>query len=423
MSINNTVTTYASRLRGFDREKQYRPIIPRNSFTFFMEFGFNEDVVNNLNYDSGQFENLKASFEKLKDRNSIYVKAFTKPAYEFDTEKLYAYNTPYNLKKRLNYTDVTLTFYDDTNSVVRNFLEFYRIYNVNTVSGKSVGNNSVDNISGYNATKNYNLAKKYPPNSPNFDNFQSIGLRTHSASSSNVLDYIILYDLGTNRDYVQVYTLFNPIIKSVDTTQLDYADGEGSQEVTVTLEYTYYSYNGNVNAQELHNGEDFFIRHLDQKDFRESNNLVGEKGSRGFFDRFLPEGVQEFLSNTGIDPSDLVQAVQASIQGGELNFSDLRRNLFETVASGTPIQNIRNVVTNIRLIEQAFEQGRFTDILPLLGEGLQQLELGGIDLRNLRDLDGVSFSEIIEAARDTISEEVSDTLTWLDLHPNPKRIG
>tara|TARA_B100000745_G_C20146537_1_gene393178 strand:- start:798 stop:1970 length:1173 start_codon:yes stop_codon:yes gene_type:complete len=390
VSVNSFTTTYAQNLRGFDREKSFIPVVPRNSFSFFIEFGFNEEAVGD--------SKLQWVRDSIQVGNSAYVKSFTKPSYQIEIEKIRAYNKPYHLKKRIEYKELSLVLYDDNRSVSRDFVELYRNYYGQTGNPSPTGT-SPEDVSN-------------PVATPRSSGGENMGLKTRTNADRNLLNYIRIYDLGTDPTNVQIYTIFNPVITGIDSSALDYTDGEGMQEITVTLDYTYYDYSGNNNAFDMHYEEAFFADHLNKNEIDlkrvEKKISFDDEGLFGIFD-----GVRDTLQGLGIDPGDLVQSVQRSIQGGELNLSDLRRNVFQTLAEGTPIQNIRNVIRNVRLIEQALYQGRFTDIVPLVGGGLGQL----------RNFDPFGYDEIAKGIRATIDTEVSQNVTWLQRHLNPKVRG
>lgn len=401
MSINDHVSTYAQILRGFDREKgesdrHHYPNVPRNAFTFFVEFGFNEAATNELN---AQFQE---TIKVMKEGNSAYVKAFTKPSYTFETEKIRSYNQNYILKKKIEFNDVTMTLFDDSRSVSRNLVEAFRF--AHSVTGNPF--KSSRDFAGEDISRSTLL--------PTTGDNKEFGLKMKRDSDRNLFDYIRIYDLGTDRRNVQIYTLYKPMIKSIDATQLDYSDGDGLQEINVEIEYIYYDYSGNNNSIDLDTGFGFFKKHI-HGDLEPNPRFFADE-ELGIEEPEFLRGLRDTLESNGIDPGRLIQSVQNSIQGGRLNLNDLRRNLFETLAEGTPIQNIRNVVRNVRLIEQAFEQGRFLDIVPLLGENIGQLG-------PLSNADTFGLGEIRDGITNTIRSEVSDNIKWITRHANPKRTG
>jgi hypothetical protein len=389
---------YAYELRGFDGSSQARPSVPRPNFTFFVEFGFN-----------GNLENAEVLDKKFNRGNSIFVKSFTKPGFAFNTETLRSYNTQYHLKTKKEYVDVQLTLYDDSRSQARSLINGYRDHYHSQNYGTADANIEGDNISTASNLQNQSLAEGISQNPSEY----SWGLRLNDVSTAKYLSHIKLIDLGTDPDAVQVYKLYDPIIKTVDNVTLDYTDGSGMQEISITLAYKYfdtYEYN---NSQELHNTDGLFETALNKAVIEDTRRVNYDEKVLKKFDSILPDSVNDFLNGIGVTPGELIQAVQNSIQGGELNLDDLRRNVFETVASGTPIQNIRNVITNIRLIEQAIDQGRFTDLLPLLGEA-------GGQLGNLKNYDPFGSAETIQNVRDTMTQNINNAGSWLSRHLNPK---
>lgn len=398
MSTNKPlIDNYAYDLRGFGGEDRL-PSVPRPNFTFFVEFGFNSEVENSDIYD-----------KKYNRGNSIFVKGFTKPGFSFNIEELRSYNTKYNLKTKSEYEDITLNLYDDSRSQARSLLNSYRDHYTSSQFGNADRNEYGNDVTTSGTITGQSLAEAIANNPSQYN----MGLKTNSMASSNFFSYIRLIDLGVDPNAAQVYMIYMPVIKTVNAVELDYSDGTGMQEISVTLSYSYfdtYEYN---DSGDLHNQEGLFETHLNKAVIEDHNikQVYDEKLLRRF-DDILPDNVTNFLNGIGVTPGELLQAVQNSIQGGELNLDDLRRNIFETVASGTPIQNIRNVITNIRLIEQALTQGRFLDILPLIGEGAGQLG-------NLKNFDPFGSSETISNVRDTISSSVGNLGSWISRHGNP----
>lgn len=398
---------YAYDLRGFDGSGQKLPSVPRTNFSFFVEFGFNQAIGSD---DTPSTDTAQDLDNLLNKGNSILVKTFSKPGFAFDTEKLRSYNKVYNLKKKIEYNDLSLTLYDDSRSFVRYMIEQYRRhYNNHGAPSTNTGEETDISRAGRMGVDGLPLNR---PLDNQENGIRSMGMRLHDEPRKQFFDYIKLYDLGTDPNAAQIYTIYNPIIKSVDNVNLDYTDGSGYQEVSLNLEYTYFDTSVFNDTGELHSAEGLFQTHLNKAIIEDHRtvNYDPKKGSQ--FDDFLPDSVNDFLNGIGVTPGELIQAVQNSIQGGELNMSDLRRNIFETVASGTPIQNIRLVIQNIRLIEQAITQGRFTDILPLIGEA-------GAQLGNVKNFDPFGLDETAKNVKDTIKTNIGNG-TWLSKHLNPK---
>jgi len=385
---------YAYELRGYDGSTNARPSQPRPNFTFFVEFGFNENI-----------DDADLLQKKFNSGNSIFVKSFTKPGFGFNIETLRSYNTQYNLKTKREYVDIQLVLYDDTRSTARNLLNRYNEHYHKAASQYTSGD--------FNAGSTGNAVSSLAAAITNSSAASSFGMHLRSASQSKFFSYLKLIDLGTDPDAVQVFTLYDPVIKTVENVGLDYTDGTGLQEITLTLSYKYYDTREYNSSQEMHNTDGLFATHLNKSIIEDTRQINYDEKLLKEFDDIFPDNVSDFLNGIGVTPGELIQAVQNSIQGGQLNLNDLRRNVFETVASGTPIQNIRLVIQNIRLIEQALQQGRFTDLLPLLGESGQQLG-------NLKNFDPFNLSETMTDVRNTITTPIGNAGSWLSRHLNPR---
>lgn len=421
---------YAVKIRALDADVRSALVIPRRPFTFIADFIYGDHV--NKSLLSGNSRQVTAN-----------IKSVEKPGYTFDVEVLNAYNTARPLTKRIQAKDITITFYDDSTSFITGMLRAYRShysYGGLVTSASEVVEQASQSEQPYSRNQLPIRGVKAPPaSSPS----QLLGAETPEADAPAptastgmpsfglrpievpFFDAIKIYDLGSEPTSVNVYTLINPVIKEINMPTLDYSDSAGQQEITVSFTSVGVIQEISVPvSDERVNGKDILKRHFDANtEFLAAGTSGltfegnGATGLTGVLDRIKDPRQRTLVGN-------LLRAVQASVQGGELNWQDLRRNLFETAAAGTPIQNIRQAVTNIREIQQAVQQGRILDAASLLGD-LDVLREGIPGLNSSSSIGSVitrigdTTTNIIEGVENELLEIGAETSSWLSRHTNP----
>ncbi len=414
---------YAVKIRALDADVRAALVIPRRPFTFIADFIYGDHVNASL---------LSANSRQV----TANIKAVEKPGFTFDVETLNAYNTPRPLIKRVMSKDITITFYDDATSFITGMLRAYRSHYA--YSGLVTG---AAEVMEQRSTSSGNYWQSQLPTTkggmPSLDtlggglsgaaNPSSAGMPSYGLRPIEVpfFEAIKIYDLGSEPTSVNVYTLINPVIKEINMPTLDYSDGQGQQEITVTFTAVGAVTEVSVPVgDERVNGKEILKKHFDaDSEFlaKGTSGLTfegnGAQGLTGVLERIQDPRQRTLIGN-------LLRAVQSSVEGGELNWQDLRRNVFETVAAGTPIQNIRQAVTNIREIQQAVQQGRILDAASLLGdldvlrEGIPGLNsnssIGSVITRM-----GESTTNIIEGVEHELLDLGGQATTWLERHTNP----
>ena len=416
---------YAAKIRALDAGVRASLVLPRRPFTFIVEFVFG----NHINRD------LLASNARGVTAS---IKAAEKPGFTYETEVLNAYNTPRIITKRVVTKDTTITFYDDATSYVTGMLRAYRAHM--TYAGMvqdasevipaaaegsgywnrptSKGETAVPAVASLAGAETEDGTEV-----TNASTLPSFGLRPLSVP---FFETIRIYDLGSEPASINVYTLINPVIKEVNMPTLDYSDGGGQQEITVSFVSVGAVTEVSIPIDKIDNARDLFKTH-----FEAEGDFVANGSGRGpTFESASTINEMEGLLERIQDPrqrtlvGNLLRAVQASVHNGQLNWRDLRRNVFETVSAGTPIQNIRSAVRNIRSIQQAVQEGRILDAASLLGDldGLRE----GIPALNSSSAVGSVITRIGEDTRN-ILEGVEHSLldlggqatSWLSRHTNP----
>jgi hypothetical protein len=230
---------YAQEARGFQTAggQQSVPIsIPRFKYTWLAEFQINPRV----------FENPSTNLEEFLKDGKIYTQLLSidHPSPKIKTEKIRSYNKWITVPTQVEYDIATMTFHDDSTSVTsalwKEHLNFY-------THQASIG----DTISGIGA--NANLGSQSESNSYQFGNAlvggdvrakmderPSLGMRLKANDMRHFFDAIVLYDLGTEPDGINVYWYHHPMINAWNHENLDKEDRTGNVRISASFDYEGY---------------------------------------------------------------------------------------------------------------------------------------------------------------------------------------
>lgn len=194
----------------------------------------------------------------------LAVKSVKLPSYSFDTHQLNQYNRKRIVQTKIKYDPVDINFHDDNGNLIRNMWYNYYTYYYKDASKPVVS------ISGRQA-----LTGSSTPNNSNYNNrniySQSITGDTDwgyiGETSSTVNDYTEaatgqtkipffknITVFGFNQHNYVAYTLINPIINRFAHDTYNYAEGNGTMENTMTLDYETVKYfQGSVDGKEPSN--------------------------------------------------------------------------------------------------------------------------------------------------------------------------
>jgi len=188
-----------------------------NNFEFSPKVKFLYHTVFVLNPEA----RAPTTFENLKEI-SVLTKSVDLPQYRSTVETKQQYNRKKNVQTRIDYQEVRCTFHDDNVGLTRKlFEEYYRYY-------WRDGNKNNDG-----SVVDYNPRDK-------FDNYvPKYGLDNNTAQP--FFKEIRIYQLS-RQDWF-AYTLVNPLITQWGHDTLDYSQGSGIVENTMTLAYEAVLYN------------------------------------------------------------------------------------------------------------------------------------------------------------------------------------
>jgi hypothetical protein len=186
----------------------------------------------------------------------LAVKSVKLPSYNFDTHQLNQYNRKRIVQTKIKYDPVDINFHDDNGNLIRNmWYNYYTYYYkdaskpVVSVSGRQANQTGNGTTASPNNT-NYNLRNIYSqsitgdtdwgyigetPDSP-ATNIQASNGQTKVPFFKNITIF------GFNQHNYVAYTLVNPIINRFAHDTYNYAEGNGTMENVMTLDYETVKY-------------------------------------------------------------------------------------------------------------------------------------------------------------------------------------
>ena len=186
----------------------------------------------------------------------LAVKTVKLPSYNFSTANMNQYNRKRIVQTKINYDPVTITFHDDNGNMIRNLWYAYYTYYYNDgrnaaglFRGARGGPTSTQPGAGGTRVAptgaNYFAKTTYADSITGNADWGYIGETNipsnPDGSKSPFFKSITVY--GISRHEGAAYTLINPIITSFSHDTYDYAQGTGTMEMTMTLEYETVVYN------------------------------------------------------------------------------------------------------------------------------------------------------------------------------------
>jgi len=186
----------------------------------------------------------------------LAVKSIKLPSYSFDTHTMNQYNRKRIVQTKIKYDPIDINFHDDNGNLIRNmWYNYYTYYYkdasipVATVSGRQARDNGNGSANSPNNT-NYNARNIYSQSITGNTNWGYIGESSDSPATdiqaSNGQTKIPFFKnvtiFGFNSHKYVAYTLINPIINRFAHDTYNYAEGNGTMENTMTLDYETVKY-------------------------------------------------------------------------------------------------------------------------------------------------------------------------------------
>jgi len=198
----------------------------------------------------------------------LAVKSVKLPSYSFDTHTMNQYNRKRIVQTKIKYDPIDINFHDDNGNLIRNmWYNYYTYYYkdasipVASVSGRQAqqtGNGSTNSPNN----ANYNIRNIYSQSITGDTNWGYIGetpqdpaSNTQAANGQTKIPFFKNITIfGFNQHNYVAYTLINPIINRFAHDTYNYAEGNGTMENTMTLDYETVKYfQGAINGKEPSN--------------------------------------------------------------------------------------------------------------------------------------------------------------------------
>jgi len=237
------IVNYAQEERNFQTSHNGRAgalSIPRPKFTFLVEFQFSPRALDN------PITNLR---EFVTDTGKLYTHLISidHPSPTITTQKLRSYNKWINVPTQVEYPPASMAFHDDSTSVVqalwKEHLNFYTHQATigDSVSGVDVQSNlsSTREISSYQFTDDLTATDGGEMRAA-MGRRPSLGMRLKPNDGRHFLESIVIYDLGTEPDAINVYWYHRPMMTSWSHAELNKEDRTGSVQVSTTFDYEGY---------------------------------------------------------------------------------------------------------------------------------------------------------------------------------------
>jgi hypothetical protein len=227
---------------------------PKFKFLFHVYFDINPQAYN-------QNVNTNTNF-------GLAVKTAKLPGYTFDTAQLNQYNRKRIIQTKIKYDPVSITFHDDNGTAsgtptaggaIRSLWKAYYNYyyadgrNPQVIFGGARGgiNPNLGSAGGSGGTAQttsgatYNSRTQYEPSISGDTNWGYIGdTNIPSDSGGQKIPFFKNITIfGFNQHNYVAYTLINPIITQFGHDTYSYAEGSGTMENQMTLDYETVAYN------------------------------------------------------------------------------------------------------------------------------------------------------------------------------------
>jgi hypothetical protein len=207
---------------------------PKFKYLFHVYFDINSDVY-------AQNVSTGANF-------GLAVKTVKLPSFTFETHTMNQYNRKRIVQSKIKYDSVDISFHDDNGNMIRNMWKAYYYYHYADGTKPKVmfagARGGAPSQPGA-TLANYNERTTYVPSITGNEAWGYIGDTNVPAPVSGVkipfFKNITVF--GFNQHNFVAYTLINPIISRLSHDTYDYAQGSGTMEMQMGLEYETVVYN------------------------------------------------------------------------------------------------------------------------------------------------------------------------------------
>lgn len=161
---------------------------------------------------TSEARNLSPNTVSFHDVISVLAKSVDLPGFKVSIDTKQQYNRKKNFQTRIDYDQIRMVFHDDNVGITRSMLEEYYNYYYRD---------------GISSSVNYGARDKYSSNVPRYglDNDTNVPF----------FENIKIFQLSKQKWFG--YTLINPLLTAWQHDTLEYGDGAGIMENTITIAY------------------------------------------------------------------------------------------------------------------------------------------------------------------------------------------
>jgi hypothetical protein len=229
----------------------------------------------------------------------LLVKSVKLPTFNMEVQELNQYNRKRLIQSKIKYQPIDITFHDDNASQVTALWDAYYRYNF-----ADAWNPIVAPFANATQEKDYNRRNIYDPTITGDTEYGyrgdargQGGTRADGGEKVPFFNNITIYGMWAGQ-YI-AYTLINPIITTMDHDTYDYADGGGTMQNRMTINYETVIYNsgeiGDIGPDSEGSEEVAGFAGPDSYDRRESPLLQGGSSPSDIFGRVSSLGGDDSL--------------------------------------------------------------------------------------------------------------------------------
>ena len=262
----------------------------------------------------------------------LLVKTVKLPSFTFDTSTLNQYNRKRIIQTKIKYDPINISFHDDNgNSIRKMWKGYYNYYYADGTKPQVIFNGARGSATTPQLTggggfagatdATYNSRTQYQPSITGNESWGYQG-GTSDPTGQKIPFFKNITVFGFNQHNFVAYTLINPVITSFSHDTYDYAQGNGTMEHQMTVDYETVVYNEGP------------------MDGKSPGNLVTGFGDEANYDRTLSPIARPGSNSNILGQGGLVDGVGGAIK----DFTD--GNYLRAIqAAGTTYNTFKN--TNI----------------------------------------------------------------------------
>lgn len=229
-------------------------LTPRFKFLYHVFFNINTSQIPQLQaaYGSGDITTI-----------GLMVKSIELPKFKIDTTVMNQYNRKRVVQSKMRYEPSRIIFHDDQSDAIRNMWYNYYTYYYKDPSqkyqGVAVQSGTAGQLDTYSNGFNYNTSDIYAPSLQSADwgyigESYKDGTNTGTNTNGKPPFFRDITIYGLSQKKYAAWTLINPMITQWNSDTYDYAEGAGTMQNDVSIEFeTVKYYSGAIGSRQPSN--------------------------------------------------------------------------------------------------------------------------------------------------------------------------